>query len=633
MHKLLKRLLRKHSSNLTEDDTLLAAISSLLAQQDDDRVMLERSLMLTSEELNEQNQKLRDNLSQSQALLQQLRETSSRQNALLNASPEAIFCFAPGGKMIQINRAGCELMKLSWDDLKENDGEKNLSLILEIISNTEDFLSDIERIQADPMCVLHNFMDTVDGNFYEYNSIPIRNGDEYLGRIWCYRNVTEIREQQAQLKRHAFYDTLTGLPNRLLLIEKLNHAVKKGKRLGCKTAVLFIDLDDFKKINDTAGHGQGDNFLVSTTARLVNYLRDCDTLARLGGDEFILIMENVQHQQEILCMLDRVLRLFNTPFHIHESHYVVTASIGIALAPQDGHKPEELIRKADMAMYQAKQSGKNKFHFFDNRLERIALHRVSTEQKLRRALETDQLLLHYQPKISLATGKLVGVEALLRWQQPDGKLIYPDQFIPIAESTGLIHAITRRVFQSALERLHAWKGTLLAEVSLSINVSARDFADPVFLPTVIKALDARPIARGKLEFELTESTLLDNHDQANSVIGRLHQMGVEVAIDDFGTGYSSFSYLQEMRIHSLKIDRSFITDLHTNPRKQAIVKSIINVGQNLGLQIVAEGVEVAEELHCLRELQCHQAQGYLFSRPVDEAQLLAFAKAHAESAP
>ncbi|UTA47175.1 EAL domain-containing protein [Simiduia sp. 21SJ11W-1] len=624
MHKLLRGLLDEHSATLKPDDPLVEALSDAFSLQDNLLSNIERSLVLTSKELTEQNERLKHNLTESQALLSELQATSSRQHALLDASPEAIFCFAPGGRMVQINRAACTLMNKTWDQLKSNTPETNLELILEIISNTEDFLGDIEKIRADPMAVLHNYMDTVNGQNYEYNSIPIRHGDQYLGRIWCYRDITKIRQQQAQLEHQAFYDTLTGLPNRRLLLEKLAHALKKGQRHGCKTAVIFIDLDDFKKINDTAGHAQGDNFLVSTTARLASYLRDCDTLARLGGDEFILIMEGLQNQQQIISLLDRVLNLFNTPFQIHETHYVVTASVGVALAPQDGKQPEELIRKADMAMYQAKQAGKNKFHFFDARLERMALHRVSTEQKLRKALDNNELLLHYQPKISLGSGTLVGVEALLRWQLPDGQLIFPDQFIPVAESTGLIYAITRWVFAQAHDRIHAWQGTALANVSLSINVSAQDFDDPVFLPTVIQALDNKPIPQGKLEFEITESTLLDNA-RANKVISHLHRHGVEVAIDDFGTGYSSFSYLQEMRINSLKIDRSFITDLHIHPRKQAIVKSIINVGENLGLKIVAEGVELAEELTCLKQLNCHQAQGYLFSKPIPEAQLLEFA--------
>ncbi|MBB3167354.1 putative bifunctional diguanylate cyclase/phosphodiesterase [Simiduia aestuariiviva] len=626
MHKLLRRLLRKHPQDLPEDTPLLAALSEVLAQQDSDRVMLERSLMLTSEELNEQNKKLRAQLEENDQVLRQHRESLSQQRALLDASPEAIFSFSPGGRLTQINRAGCQFINKEWDELKNNSGEDNLNAILNIIRNTEAFLGDIERIRANPSQVLHNAMDTNDGRHYEYHSVAILNGSEYLGRVWCFRDITEIQKQQAQLERHAFYDTLTGLPNRLLLLEKLQHALYKNERQQCKTAVIFIDLDDFKKINDTAGHGQGDNFLVSTSARLAGCLRSCDTLGRLGGDEFILIMENVQHQQEIIALLDRILHLFTTPFNIHETSYVVTASIGISLAPQDGQRPEELIRKADLAMYQAKQSGKNKFHFFDPHLERIALHRVATEQKLRNAIENNELVLHYQPKVNLATGEIVGLEALLRWQAADGKLIYPDQFIPVAESTGLIHAITRWVFNAALQKLHSWADTPMANLHLSINVSAQDFADPVFLPTVISALRATPLPHGKLEFELTESTLLDNHEQANKAISQLLLYGVEVAIDDFGTGYSSFNYLQEMRIHSLKIDRSFITELHNNPRKQAIVKSIISVGKNLGLQIVAEGVETKDEHQCLKQLDCHLGQGYLFSRPVDEASLLAFLK-------
>lgn len=631
MHKLLKRLLRKHGREHADElpeAPLLAAISEALSQQDRERLMLERSLMLTSDELNERNGALREQLDQNERFLREHKTAISLQRALLDASPEAIFSFAPGGRLTQINRAGCQFMNKRWDQLKNNTGQENLTAVLDLMKNTEPFLQDIAQVTQDNKRILHNFMETVDNRHYEYHSVPILNGAEYLGRVWCFRDITEIKQQQAQLERQAFYDTLTGLPNRLLLLEKLDHALKKGARAGQKTAVVFIDLDDFKKINDTAGHGQGDNFLVSTSARLNNCLRNSDTLGRLGGDEFLLIMEGIAHQQDIISVLDRVLLLFNAPFKIHGAHYVVTASLGVCVAPQDDTEPEALIRKADMAMYQAKQAGKNKFHFFDPRLERMALHRIDTEQKLRRATDNDELVLHFQPKIDLKRNCIVGAEALLRWQIPDGKLIYPDQFIPVAEATGLINAITRWVFKQALKKLFEWQNTPLGALQLSINVSAHDFADPVFLPTVVAALSKHPITPGSLEFELTESVLLENPEHTNKAITRLQALGVKVAIDDFGTGYSSFSYLQDMRINCLKIDRSFITDLGTQSRKQAIVKSIINVGENLGLEVVAEGVETSSELAWLQHMGCHMGQGYHFSKPIEEQALLAYVTKH-----
>ena len=436
--------------------------------------------------------------------------------------------------------------------------------------------------------------------------------------------LNENKINQELLKHQAFHDALTNLPNRILVEESLQHAIDLANAHHRMIAVLFIDLDDFKKVNDTAGHQAGDSFLLEASHRIRSCLHGGEILGRLGGDEFLVILENVETQKQISPIVHRIISCFEKPFCLSSSQYFFSCSMGISFYPQDGSEPESLIRKADMAMYQAKRNGKKKSHYYDESLQKIANHRVNIETNLRSALNNDEFHLLYQPKVCLNTGHCHSVEALIRWVQPDGKVLPPDSFLPIAENTGLIKDVTQWVLTKTCQNLEAWKNTGLDGVPISINVSAIDFSDARFLENVLGVIQHYDIDHSLLEFELTETVFFNDVEMVKNIMAVLHQNGIKLAIDDFGTGYSSFSYLQDLDLNFLKIDRSFITNVDKNERSLAIVKSIVDIGLNLGLEVIAEGIETEQELQCLRRMGCDYGQGYLFSKPLPEQELRQF---------
>ncbi|MFT6188339.1 MAG: diguanylate cyclase (GGDEF)-like protein [Oleispira sp.] len=435
--------------------------------------------------------------------------------------------------------------------------------------------------------------------------------------------ITEIQNNQDLLQHQAYHDSLTALPNRINIMHIIQHALSLAKRHKQKGSVLFIDLDDFKKINDTAGHSEGDRFLKEVSKRLQSILRESDTLGRLGGDEFIVVLENIASTTQISKVYNRALKSLSAPFIINGNPYVVSCSIGISNFPQDGETAEELIRKADLAMYQAKKLGKNQFHYFDESLERLAIHHVKTEESLREAIKNNEFVLYYQPKIQInqPQEKLVGVEALIRWKKEDGSLIFPDNFIPIAEKCGLIKSLTKWVITEACKQLKQWKNTHLANIPISVNISAIDITDPDFVESTLSILETYDIPKHLINLELTESVLFDDIDTVNVKLEELHRNHITISLDDFGTGYSSLSYIQELQIDFLKIDKSFIFAMSKSKKSLAIVKSIIDMGNNLGMTVIAEGVETLEDKEILIKAHCHIAQGYLYSRPVEASKL------------
>jgi len=628
MHKLLSRLVRRHlpkdiDQNLIQN--LLASLSECFNDHDEDRYMLERSLMLMSEELNEINATLQSQLVENEDSKKQLEENLVKQTALLDATPEAVISFKPGGEVNQMNRAGLDLMGISEAEFRANSGEKNLEIWLGMLVDPRCFVKDLDRIRLDQSLELHDYVDMKDGRYFAYHSVPEFLNGKYLGRVWCWRDLSNMKNHQEKLKYQAFHDSLTTLPNRMFILESLHHAITLGKRNGSSVAVMFIDLDDFKKINDTAGHDIGDRFLVEVSRKLGRGLRESDILGRLGGDEFLIILEGIEHSYQIDQVRDCVLGSLREPVVIDNTHYVVSCSVGVSLFPSDGDKPEELIRKADMAMYQAKEQGKNTFRYFDPSLERIAIHRMAIETKLREGIAKEEFSLVYQPKICLQKKNTVhSVEALIRWIRPDGEIIYPDQFIAVAENIGLIQSVTLWVLRTACMKLKAWQATPLESLSISINISAMDLRSHSFASAVMDVINDYGVDPAKLELELTESVLLDEKCEARENMARLRASKVKLSVDDFGTSYSNFAYLQELDIDFLKIDRSFVAGVDKNQKSAAIVKSIIDIGENLGITCVAEGVETALELAHIKQMGCAICQGYYYSRPLSEADLLAY---------
>ncbi|MGO8857204.1 MAG: putative bifunctional diguanylate cyclase/phosphodiesterase [Steroidobacteraceae bacterium] len=449
------------------------------------------------------------------------------------------------------------------------------------------------------------------------------------------RDATERRRAEAQIEYLAYYDTLTGLPNRQMFVRDVSRAISAAQRAKRMAALLYLDLDRFKRINDNLGHSVGDALLRSVARRLEHSLRVSDVIAapaernpggpgqiaRLGGDEFVILLTDIADAAHVARVANRIQQLLGEPFECDGHRFVVTPSIGIAMYPQDGRDIEDLLVKADMAMYQAKDQGRNGHAFYGESMAIRSLGRLELEIDLRRAFDADEFQLYYQPKMDLGTGTIVGVEALLRWHHAERGWIPPDKFIPVAEETGMIVAIGDWVIRETCKQIKAWANTALEHLSIAVNVSVQQFAKEDFVDSVLRTLWQHGIKPYQLELEITESLLMRNVDGTTAALRRLGAAGLTLSIDDFGTGYSSLGYLRQFPVDALKIDRSFVQDLPVSTDAVAICAAIIAMARELKLKVIAEGVETAAQLEFLRTHRCDQAQGYLISKPISSAEL------------
>ena len=431
-----------------------------------------------------------------------------------------------------------------------------------------------------------------------------------------FERADEARRAEAQIQHLATHDPLTGLPNRAMFMNLLERAIAAARIKTKPCATLFIDLDRFKVINDSLGHAAGDKLLMEISARLRATVGETGVVARLGGDEFVIILDHVRDTPEIEAMARKLLVALAPPVEIAGHKCRTTASIGIAVYPADGEDATQLTKNADIAMYAAKEDGKNGFRFFSHEIKTQSLDRLTLEQDLRQALELDQFVLHYQPKILATTGEIAGVEALLRWQHPQLGLVAPQKFIPLAEETGLIISIGRWVLRNACAQAVAWQREGCPPLSMAVNLSPRQFQDEHLLRDIEEALDASGLDQELLQLEITEGTVMHNVEKAIRILDAIQARGIRLAIDDFGTGYSSMSLMKRFPIDTIKIDRSFVRDLDASTDDRAIATAIITLGRALGLTVVAEGVETSAQQAFLTDEACDQLQGYLFSRPV-----------------
>ncbi len=450
------------------------------------------------------------------------------------------------------------------------------------------------------------------------------------------RDITERKSAEAEIYNLAYYDELTELPNRELFSQSLERTIGIAKRDEKKFAVLFVDLDRFKRINDTLGHSIGDELLKDVAGRLANCIRASDSvahldpvangaikLARLGGDEFVIKLYDVDAEDGVSMVASRIIQELTPPFTCAGHQFVVTPSIGIALYPQDGLTGEELLMNADSAMYRAKNVGRNNFKFFSETMRTKSLHRLDLENLIRTAIEEEQYELYFQPKIDATSCRLVGAEALLRWNHPERGSIGPSEFIPIAEETGLIVPIGQWVLREACKQVKVWSTSSVGAVPVSVNISSHQFKDSGLIKDVFEALTGAGIEANLLELEITESVLLQDVDRTLIELKALKEAGISLSIDDFGTGYSSLSYLKRFPIDTIKIDRSFVKDLHKDADDAAICAAILAMATQLGLNVVAEGVETMEQLEFLRSHGCHHIQGFVCSRPLSSTQFFA----------
>ena len=563
-------------------------------------------------------------------------EEKERAQVTLNSIGDAVLCSDLQGNVTYLNLVAEAMTGWSREDAMG----RPLAEVLRIINVTtreaaanpaQHAIAEERIVEMIPDCVLirrDGFESAI-----EDSSAPIHNRDgRVVGAVMVFRDVSESRFMAQKMTHLAQHDFLTDLPNRLLLTERLTQAIGLARRHRKQVALLFLDLDHFKNVNDSLGHAIGDLLLKSVADRLLAKVRMTDTVCRQGGDEFVILLAEIEQTQDAAYVAESLIDAFARPHHVagHELH--VTFSIGISVFPDDGvsadsviQNADALMQNADTAMYHAKTLGRNNFQFFKAEMNTSAVHRMFIENSLRRALRQDEFLLHYQPQIDLVSGAITGTEALIRWQDPELGLIQPGQFVPIAEECGLIVPIGRWVMREACRQVQAWLAAGLRAVPVAVNISAVEFRHSNFVEGVAVILKETGLAPSCLELELTESIIMHDGDESASVLKALKDTGVKLAIDDFGTGYSSLSFLKRFPIDTLKIDQSFVHDISINEDGATIVGAVIGIGKNLQQRVIAEGVETQEQLAFLAMRQCAEGQGFLLSKPLlaaDFARLL-----------
>jgi diguanylate cyclase (GGDEF)-like protein/PAS domain S-box-containing protein len=545
----------------------------------------------------------------------------ARYRGLLEAAPDAMVVVNQSGEIVLLNRQAEKQFGYHRDELI---GQKVKNIIPEGFG--ERLMEDATRTEEEALAQQIGTGIGLTGQRKDGSEFPIEimlsplESAEGILVTAAIRDVSAARGIAQQMTHAAQHDFLTGLPNRTLLNDRASQAIAFAQRHKQKVAVLFLDLDGFKHINDSLGHPVGDKLLQSIAKCLVNRIRDADTISRQGGDEFVVLLSGVKRSEDAAITARRLLQVVAEAHSIDQHDLHVTASIGVSVYPDDGPDAETLIKNADTAMYQAKENGRQKYQFFKAAMNVRAVHRQSIEESLRGALERQEFTLHYQPKVNLKSGEITGAEALIRWTHPIRGPVSPAQFIPIAEDCGLILPIGNWVVREACKQARRWLDAGLPLGTMAVNVSAVEFRDENFLKGVFAVLKDTGLDPRFLELELTESVLMKHAESTESILKTLRARGVQLAVDDFGTGFSSLSYLQKFPIDTLKIDQSFIRRITIAPEETTIVNAIISMGRSLKLRIVAEGVETHEELAFLLSHQCDEAQGFYFSRPVPAEQ-------------
>lgn len=503
----------------------------------------------------------------------------------------------------------------------------------QLLHHAANFLTDdtalaraIQQSIADPRQSIECEFETRNERCLEGHSRPHYLDEDVVGQVWTFRDVTQARLKEEESKHRAYHDPLTGLPNRRLLSIRLNQTLSSVRESGMKTAVLFIDLDGFKDVNDSLGHNVGDALLKEVAMRLESMLPAHTLLSRHGGDEFVAVMEHLQHEEPAIQLCHKVIDCFDAPFELSDEELYMSVSIGVAVAPDHGIDADKLISNADMAMYQAKQQGKHTYEFFSTSKDTHAYQRLKIRNQINVALEQEEFELFFQPKICLETGSIKGAEALIRWRPNGGDYRSPMEFIPIAEESGQIIPISQWVFERCCRHMSDWKEFLDDDFVLALNISAKHFQRGQLQRDVARALEASDIDPSKLELEVTETAIMDNLELAVESLNELKKMGIRTAIDDFGTGHSSLSYLRKLPIEILKIDKSFIDDILSCSEDRTLVKGIIEMVHALGIQVVAEGVENHDIAQLLMEMNCDLVQGYHYCKPISEPEFLELVK-------
>jgi diguanylate cyclase (GGDEF)-like protein/PAS domain S-box-containing protein len=553
--------------------------------------------------------------------LSESKESEARYRGLLEAAPDAMVVVNQAGEIVLLNVQAEKQFGYRRDELV---GQKMKNIIPEGFA--ERLIADALRSAEDALAQQIGTGIELNGKRKDGSEFPIEimlsplESAEGILVTAAIRDITTRKRSEALMIHSSEHDFLTGLPNRMLLSDRVNQAIRMAIRHKRKVAVLFVDLDGFKHINDSLGHSTGDKLLQSVGKRLVGCVRGSDTVSRLGGDEFVVLLSEEEDSEGASITAKRMLRAVAEAHFIDQHDLHIACSIGVSLYPDDGLNAETLIKNADTAMYQAKENGRQTYQYFKPAMNVRAVERQSLEGSLRRALEGQEFVVHYQPKVHLKTGRITGAEALLRWMHPTRGPVPPGQFIPVAEDCGLILPIGTWVLRQACQQARAWVDAGLPPLTMAVNISAMQLRNENFLEGIFDILQETRLDPRLLELELTESVLMKHAESTTSILTALRDRGVQVAVDDFGTGYSSLSYLRKFPIDELKIDQSFVGQITTVPDETVIVRAVIGLARSLKLRVVAEGVETHEQLAFLQAHHCDEAQGYYFSRPVPPEQ-------------
>jgi diguanylate cyclase (GGDEF)-like protein/PAS domain S-box-containing protein len=536
--------------------------------------------------------------------------------ATLESTADGILIVDVEGRILDYNQRFEEMWCVPAEVLEESDGSRLLQHSLGLVVNPDLFLAKMLELYHEIDAESNDTVALSDGRLFERVSLPHRLGGRSVGRVWSYRDVTEQRRVEEKVRHYAYHDALTELPNRLLFKDRLEQALGQARRSQNPLAVLCVDLDRFKTINDTLGHQTGDALLKEVAARLLSRRRGGDTVARLAGDEFLIMVQNLRSAEDAARVAESILGALAQPVFVEDHQLLMTAAIGVSLFPHDGDNVETLLQNADVAMYRAKEQGRHRYALYAPEMNARAMELLILESRLHTAVDREELVVHYQPQIDVRTGGVAGTEALLRWRGEDGELISPIDFITVAENTGQIDALGEWVLRTACDEARSWRRQGQLPIRLGVNLSAHQFRRQHLVESVTEILAESGFDPQDLELELTESAILQDADYAIESLKRLRDLGIGVALDDFGTGHSSLSYLKRLPITTLKIDRLFIDECATDRKDAAIVSAIIQMAHCLDLRVIAEGVETSAQTQFLRDQGCDEIQGYFFSRPL-----------------
>jgi diguanylate cyclase (GGDEF)-like protein/PAS domain S-box-containing protein len=550
--------------------------------------------------------------------VRELRETSSLLNATLESTADGILVVGTDRIITSFNSQFAEMWKIPTNLVAAREDYRMVEYVAEQLVDPATFLARVNDLYAQPEAESNDTLEFVDGRVFQRLSKPQYVSGDVVGRVWSFSDITEQKRLESDLAHLAFHDALTGLANRALFHDRVNQALARSERSDNYVAVVFLDLDNFKTINDSLGHSAGDELLIVVANTLLGSLRKSDTAARLGGDEFAVLIEDVSSREEVMNMALRMMKALRQPVMVAGQELTSTVSMGITFGIK-GHTGDQLLRNADLAMYLAKEQGKDRIEEFQDQMHVAVVQRLELETDLRRAVLSEELRVHYQPIINLDSGAIVGFEALVRWQHPTQGLLQPVSFIPFAEEIGFIHNIDRFVLTEACAQARRWQSQGLAPAGLlmSVNLSAREISDNSIRESVSLSLLETGFEPTNLILEITESALLRDLDATIRNLEALKSLGLSIAVDDFGTGFSSFSHLEQLPIDILKVDRSFVANITEHGGRPSLAPAIVQLAHTLGLTAIAEGVESSDQVSPLLDIHCALAQGYHLGMPLD----------------